>query len=82
MERRKLQKEVTSGDHHRRTEDQLVVGGFAIVLVFGGLLMLLLLGKGPTIIAVGAILLAAGVLLALYKGFELIEIWLKKTDEG
>jgi hypothetical protein len=81
MNGKRPRKEVVSGEHHRRTEGQMVLGGFAIVLVVGGLLTLLLLGQGPATLAVGVILVAAGVLLAVYKGFELVELWLKKSEE-
>jgi hypothetical protein len=81
MDRKSIKKEISGGDHHRRTEGQMVLGGFAIVLVVGGLLTLLLMGRGSATVAVGVILLAAGVLLALYKGFDLVEVWLKKTEE-
>ncbi len=72
------QEEVASGRHKRRTEDHLAMGGFAILLVVGGLLMVWLLGTGPAAVALGVILIAAGLLLALYKAFELLEEWLKR----
>ena len=75
-----LQAEVSSGAHKRRTEHRLVLGGFLVLLVVGGLLVLLLLGRTPAVVAVAVILAAVALLLALYKGFDLLGEWLRTTD--
>ncbi len=67
-----------SGSHRQSTEEQLVLGGFIILLVVGGLLMLLIMGRGPATIGFGVLLLGIGLLLALYKGLELLEYFLKR----
>lgn len=70
--------EVSGGAHRRHTEARLVLGGFAILLTVGGLLIAVLLGTGPAAVAVGVLLLATGLLLALYTGMGLLESWLKR----
>jgi hypothetical protein len=67
-------------NHRQGTEDRLVMGGFAIVMAVGGLLVMALMGTGPAVLAVGVVLLAAGILVALYVGFALVEAWLNSTD--
>lgn len=67
-----------SGSHKQSTEERLVLGGFIILLVVGGLLMLLIMGRGPAAVGVGVLLLGTGLLLALYKGLELLEHWLRR----
>lgn len=74
------QAEVSSGAYKRRTEDRLVLGGFLVMLVVGGLLAILLLGHTPAVAAVAVILAATALLLALYKGFDLLEEWLRTRD--
>lgn len=80
MARIKRQTEVASGAHRQRTEESLVLGGFAIVLVVGGALMMLVLGKGPATLGIGVILLVIGIFLMLYKGLGMLDAWLKRDD--
>jgi len=40
--------------------------------------MLLIMGRGPATIGFGVLLLGIGLLLALYKGLELLEYFLKR----
>ena len=78
MARIKRQADVASGAHHQRTEESLVLGGFAIVLVVGGALMVLVLGSGPATLGMGIILLVFGIFLLLYKGLGVLDNWLKR----
>ncbi len=78
MRKRDRQEEVRSGVHRQRTEESLVLGGFAIVLVVGGALMLLLLGTGPATVGIAIILVVLGLFLFLYKAMGLLEAWLKR----
>jgi 1,4-dihydroxy-2-naphthoate octaprenyltransferase len=77
----KRQSEVSSGAHRARTEESLVMGGFAIVLVIGGALLVLILGTGPATLGIGVIVLVFGIFLLLYKGLGLLEAWLKRGDD-
>lgn len=72
------QEEVRAGAHRERTEENLVIGGFAIVLVVGGALMMLVLGRGPAAFGIGIILLVFGVFLLLYKALGILEAWLRR----
>jgi hypothetical protein len=76
----KRQADTRSGAHRQRTEETLVLGGFAIVLVLGGALMVLVLGSGPAALGIGLILLVFGLFLLLYKGLGLLEAWLRRGD--
>lgn len=78
MARIKRQSDIASGAHHERTEESLVLGGFAIVLVVGGALMVLVLGSGPAALGIGIILLVFGIFLLLYKGLGILDAWLKR----
>jgi hypothetical protein len=56
MSRKDRQNEVRSGAHRERTEESLVLGGFAIILLVGGALMVVVLGSGPATFGIGIIL--------------------------
>jgi hypothetical protein len=74
------QEEVYSGTHKRRTEMQLVLGGFAIMLVVGGTLMAVILGPWSAAIGISVIVLAVALLLIVSKGLDLLDSWLKGPD--
>jgi len=74
---RKGKDQIHGGVHHRQTEERLVLGGFAILLVVGGALTLLLLGREAAALAVGVVLVISGLLLAIYWGLGLVEMWLR-----
>ena len=78
MSRDKRQGQIFSGVHRQRTEAHLVLGGFAILLIVGGALMVFLLGPGPAIPGIAIIAAVGTVLLALYKGLDLLESWLRR----
>ena len=78
MPRKDRQKDAGSGAHRERTEESLVVGGFAIILVVGGALMVLVLGSGPATFGIGIILVVFGIFLLLYKALGLLEVWLRR----
>lgn len=74
---RKGREQIQGGVHHRQTEERLVLGGFAILLVVGGALTLVLLGREAAALAVGVLLVVSGLLLAIYWGLGLVEMWLR-----
>lgn len=77
MSGERRQEEVHSGAHKRHTETRLVLGGFAVMLVIGGTLMTLLLGPDTAAVGVAFIALALVLLLAVFKGLDLLDAWLR-----
>ena len=57
------------------TERQLLIGGFAIVAIAGGAILWLRYGRTLAAIAVGLVLLGAGVLALLWLILTALDLW-------
>ncbi|MHB1417350.1 MAG: hypothetical protein ACYC1C_19050 [Chloroflexota bacterium] len=64
--------------HHRRTEQQLVLGGFALVVLVGGALVWFLYGPTPAAIAVAVVLGAGAVLVLLLALLRALDTWARR----
>ncbi|MDA8218027.1 MAG: hypothetical protein M0Z94_10475 [Dehalococcoidales bacterium] len=64
--------------HHRRTEQQLVLGGFALVVLVGGALVWFLYGLTPAAIAVAVVLGSGAIFVLLLAVLRALDTWARR----